>query len=216
MNFNNAKHLEISGKSAVRLKIGEGVMWKGLPKGYTRLEYIQSTGANLNDGNTPYIDTGVTLDQDSRVVCKFAKISGVGVYGARETTSANNFSLRGLTADWQFGYGGMVGNDIGVDGEVHIVDQNKNVASFDGVTKTRTKTTFETPVNAVIGGINAPNGVYGGSNKYWYFQIYKNDVLVRDFIPCKDPSGEIGMYDTLNAVFYDNAGTGAFVAGAEL
>ena len=35
-------------------------------------------------------------------------------------------------------------------------------------------------------------------------------------IPCKNPSNEIGMYDLVNDVFYSNAGTGSFIAGAEV
>ena len=45
---------------------------------------------------------------------------------------------------------------------------------------------------------------------------YDNGVLVRDLIPCKDPGGNIGMFDSVNCKFYGNAGAGELVAGAEV
>ncbi|MBQ4353596.1 MAG: discoidin domain-containing protein [Clostridia bacterium] len=45
-------------------------------------------------------------------------------------------------------------------------------------------------------------------------QIYDNGTLVRDFVPCVDYSGEVGMYDLVSAVFYGSSGTGAFTAGS--
>lgn len=50
----------------------------------------------------------------------------------------------------------------------------------------------------------------------WYsFKIWNGDTLLRDFIPCvRTSDGAIGMYDTVNGVFYTNAGTGTFTAGS--
>ena len=46
-------------------------------------------------------------------------------------------------------------------------------------------------------------------------RVWDDDgVLVRNLIPCKDPSDAIGMYDLVNGVFYYNAGTGTFIAGS--
>ena len=35
----------------------------------------------------------------------------------------------------------------------------------------------------------------------------------RDFVPCIDPSGAVGLYDLLGKKFYRNNGTGTFTAG---
>ena len=37
-------------------------------------------------------------------------------------------------------------------------------------------------------------------------KIYENEIAVRDFIPCKNPSGNIGLYDVISGEFYGNAG----------
>jgi hypothetical protein len=52
--------------------------------------------------------------------------------------------------------------------------------------------------------------------RLYYFQIYDNNVLVRDFVPCINASGEAGLYDKANNVFYGNAGSGTFEAGSAI
>ena len=49
-----------------------------------------------------------------------------------------------------------------------------------------------------------------------YLTIWESDTRVRDFIPCKNPSGAVGLYDTVNGTFYGNSGTGTFAAGPEI
>lgn len=46
--------------------------------------------------------------------------------------------------------------------------------------------------------------------------IKKAGVLVRNFIPCKNASGVIGLWDDVNSTFYQNAGSGTFTAGPEV
>ena len=79
------------------------------------------------------------------------------------------------------------------------------------------KASFQSSVNLYLfanNNIGTPQLKMIG--KIWYCKIYDDDVLVRNFIPCKNPSNEIGMYDTVNDVFYGNAGTDSFIAGAEV
>lgn len=55
-----------------------------------------------------------------------------------------------------------------------------------------------------------------------YFRIYEciiweNQNRIRNFIPCyRREDGVNGMYDTINGVFYINAGTGEFIRGPEV
>jgi hypothetical protein len=51
------------------------------------------------------------------------------------------------------------------------------------------------------------------SCKIWKTTAYEGAPLIRDFIPCKNASGEVGLWDDVNSVFYGNAGTGTFIAG---
>lgn len=184
---------------------------KGLPKGYKKLEFIETTG-------TQWIDTGFIPNQDSRIVCEFMWFEGNGIYGTRTTTSNNNFALRVINRAWQVGYNTVLGSTgIAADTQNwHIANQNKNLFYIDGVLGyTHKYVEFKAPKSISLGGINAENKFYYGSGRYRACQIYDNGVMVRDFIPCKNDRNEVGMYDMLNAVFYRNAGTGEFVAGEE-
>lgn len=214
MNLDNVKHLNIGGKNAVRLEIDGQVRWKGLPAGYKRLDYIETTG-------TQYIDTGFYPNQDSRAIIELMYIkTSDGAYGSRNTTSIDGFCMRVNSERWQPQYNDnmrTITNPL-PDHEWHIVDHNKNVWNLDGVAKwTATYAVFSSPHPFVLGGILAnKSGVktlYEGYCRYRSCQLYDNGVLVRDLVPCKNADGEIGMYDTLNAVFYGNAGTGVFTAG---
>ena len=60
---------------------------------------------------------------------------------------------------------------------------------------------------------NGANGVTCNLCKVYSCQIYDNGTLVRNFIPCQTTSGDIGLWDDANSVFYGNAGTGTFTAG---
>lgn len=216
MNLGNVKHLTMDGKSVVRLIAGNAVLWKGLPEGYKRLDYIESTGKQ-------YIDTGFIPNQDSHIVCEFMYFGGTGIYGARDNTSSDGFCMRVTNSRWQPQYNDTM-NRTSIASDTtnwHVADQNKNVFALDGVVGlTFTYGEFTSPNPVIVGGIlGNKDGVptlYGGDCRYRSFQIYDNDVLVRDLVACKSPNGAIGMYDTLNAVFYSNAGTGTFVAGDEL
>jgi prepilin-type N-terminal cleavage/methylation domain-containing protein len=53
-----------------------------------------------------------------------------------------------------------------------------------------------------------------GRMKLYSFKMYDDDVLVRNFVPCKrNRDNEIGLYDEVNDVFYTNSGTGTFEYG---
>ncbi len=212
MSLEKVKHLTINGKSAVRLEIGGSAIWKGLPSGYRRLDYIETNG-------TQYINTGFTPNQDTRITCEILWKGGMNVFGARSTVSSRNFSVRVVDNRWQLGYGsdgGVTTGTILAEQVWQTVDINKNSLYIDGeFSVSRDYMTFTAPYPIALGAIRA-GSVYYGNARYRACQIYDNGTLVRDFISCKDPDGNIGMYDTVNAKFYGNAGTGEIVAGAEL
>lgn len=71
-----------------------------------------------------------------------------------------------------------------------------------GTLKTWTPTLFAAP----SGGDAAPGKLYAA--KMWL-----SGELVRDFVPCTDPSGVVGLYDLVNGVFYKNSRNGVLTAG---
>mgnify|MGYP002519323210 CR=1 FL=1 len=81
-----------------------------------------------------------------------------------------------------------------------------------------TVSTFTSPNTLYIFSGHNSTGVstsyYVG--KIYYFKIYNDGVLTRDFVPCRNTNNEIGFYDLVNNQFYPNQGTGTFSAGADI
>ena len=53
----------------------------------------------------------------------------------------------------------------------------------------------------------------GGNVRIYSCQLYDNGTLVRDFVPCVNPYGEVGLYDKVTGGFFGNGGSGNLIAG---
>ena len=188
-----------------------------LPSGYTELEYIQSSGSQyINTGFIPKYDSRIVLDAevtDSSIVC--------ALFGARGAASGTNpssntlFSLSGgaIRSDY---YGSSVSSTTTVSGRT-IFDKNKNVVSFGSNTITNNSSTASSNQTLFLFAVQTVgSATLLATMKLYACQIYDNGTLVRDFYPCTNESGAVGLYDLVGKQFYSNAGTGAFVAGPEI
>ena len=179
-----------------------------LPRGYKRLEYIQSSG-------TQYINAGFKPNQNTRVLCEFlTTASSTSLFGSQEAWGSKSYSFGGNTAS--FGANATTSLSLN-NGAKHIVDFKKNSILVDGSVLLNWSGTFQLNYNMYVLANNEKNTtVYYSSAKLYSCKIYDNGTLVRDFIPCQTTSGEIGLWDDVNSVFYGNAGTGTFTAGPEI
>lgn len=182
-----------------------------LPSGYKRLEYIQSTG-------TQYIDTLVNIEANKpitlRVVCD-CSFNNAGVGNGVGTTIPGNIFYFGT-------YNGAYCYGLGkVDGVTSVAaDTERRIHDLDAVGK---KLTISGKLSLTGLSFAMPTASrtfwlpqWGQGIKLYSCQIYDNGTLVRDFVPCKNASGAVGLYDTVDGQFYANAGTGAFTAGPEI
>ena len=181
-----------------------------LPRGYTRLQYIESTG-------TQYINTGFKPNQDTRVIFSGYNLSTSSswIYGTWHANGNTQFCANGQnTYSVRYGTGSAQLGTLPV-GDFDI-DQNKNAYSYNGTTGTITAQTFACDYPMYLFAINAAGSVSTGkfTGRLYSCQIYDNGVLIRNFIPCQDSTGEVGLWDIVTSEFYPNAGTGEFVAGA--
>lgn len=178
-----------------------------LPSGYTELAYIQSSG-------TQYIDSGLKPNQNMRVVVKLStsETGSHTVFGADLSWTDDGFALGvGFTH-----YGKETGTISGLNnGSPHEVDFNKNIISMDGSTVlTMGASTFSIPYNLVLFADNRAGGIGEKTTMALYYcRIFDGDTLLRDYIPCINASGAVGLYDLVGRQFYGNAGTGMFSAG---
>lgn len=189
-----------------------------LPSGYTKLDYIQSSG-------TQYINTGFTPKGNSRVVMDFENMlipaDAAALFGARTDTEKNVFGMWFDTTAVQPHYGNVTYNTkpiaVASYNVRQIYDLNKGVATVGGTSVTFNQLTFNSGCNLTLLAINTNGAVdeRRASGKLYSAKIYDNGTLVRDFIPCKNASGTIGLWDNVNSVFYANAGTGTFSTGTK-
>lgn len=194
----------------------------GLPDGYTQLQYIESHG-------TEYIDTGFKPNQNTRLVLDVGKpTSGYdtaddsqSLFGARTAPNDNayNFFMR------SDGTGNPSLDDYGTtrqNTETQFtydratIDKNKNVTSINSTTYTHTEQTFACLYTLYIFACNSSDVAgFMCTVRFYSMRIYSssedgNDLLIRNFIPVKNPDGEYGLYDLVDGKFYSNSGTGAF------
>lgn len=184
-----------------------------LPSGYTKLDYIESSG-------TQYINTGFKPNQNTRCVIDIENLSSAqaSFFGARANQNAASFTYFSLSATTGRSDYGSSKQSMSFTNTVgrYTVDQNKNVCTANGVTATGTANTFQLTNNLYLMAVNqADAAIQNAKMKLYSAKVYDNGTLVRDFIPCKNASGTIGLWDNVNSVFYANAGKGTFSTGTK-
>lgn len=194
---------------------------------YTQVKYLESNG-------TQYIDTGfyptstnvvikvkfrhLTIGTTGRAV--FGNYRGSGYYRTVATAHGGKWYFSGLNPS---PYTYTLGN-------IHEVELKMNAPE----TESRTGT-YEIWENDSLVGSGSNMGTYPSTTttyktmylftqhsstqieiptanaRIYYFQIYDNDELVRDFIPVLDPNNVPCMYEKVSQTYYYNAGTGTFL-----
>lgn len=218
-----------------------------LPNGYTKLDYIQSTG-------TQYIDTGYHWEHEKTKieanVLVTSNSAAQSLWGSEEYTTSSgntrNFAhiFYGTNGSYSVYLGsgsqGTVALTLNKRAKVSInttadklltVKVNNtailNNKTYSGSVLTKhtayTSSTASTTVGNIFifsnhnsnrGSNNGPTQNVGGMRLY-SFKMWDNDVMVRNFIPCKNASGTVGLWDTITQTFFTTP-TGAFTAGTEL
>lgn len=183
-----------------------------LPAGYTELAYIQSSG-------TQYVDTGVMANNNTRVVLDaafpVAPPITVGMFGGRTSATSKNYAMLRTSSAFRSDYNNVYTQTWAVTPTARrIFDKNKETTTIDGVSQSYTNETFQCDYTLYLFGINnAGSTSFLSSLRLYSCRIYDNNTLVRNYVPCTNTVGEVGLYDLVSASFFGNAGTGTFIAG---
>ena len=205
-------------------------LYEELPEGYSKVEYIEADGLE-------YIDTGFTPNQDSGIEMEFARADESDsanrfVFGTRQHgSSSNTSSFCLLDQRWAEGgstekgtfradYGSILTklNSSKTYFDKITVSFLKNRVSLDSSTYTFEESTFTSPKNLLIFGINDTGSTETETEAYasykgrlYYCKMYSNDLMIRNYVPVRDPNGEYGLWDLVDGTFYRNAsGSGKF------
>ena len=192
-----------------------------LPEGYTRLLYLESTG-------TQYINTGQTLktstDDVELIFQATGKIgsNGNNIFGARSSSSSRTYTFGiGTNLYYRFGWGSATTTlDVAADTDKHTIkiEHDGGVFKFDGnIINELGNTNITTPVNATLFVIRSASSTYTGYAKIYEYKKWRDGILVQYFVPARNSSGDLGMYDIVDTnpdtAFHTNSGGGYFIAG---
>ena len=188
------------------------------PKGYTRLEYIESTG-------TQYINTGVTgggsFGIEADVYIGSLPTDGYhGVFGSKAANRDKESTLY-YSANLNSWNGSIRTSSSMENAQLSpntrtTVSLRGSVFSHDDVSFSVSRGSNNSYPVTLFAVNNAGNVSQFGSFRLYSCKIYTGSTLVRDMVPAKRGSDNaVGMYDTVDGVFYTNSGTGSFIAGAE-
>ncbi len=200
--------------------------WKSLlPAGFTRLEYLQSTG-------TQYIDTGVPPTGDTKVSVYVEAIAfnyTNYVFGSEHVDGPNMlFSLSYAGANAHAGMYRYDSQIVEIAYGFHSVNVryfyefDRNVAYLDGVFRPfRFNNKIELmdfvgtkPLLLFASCHENNNGVMpSGSKRIWSFKIEQSGKRVLDFIPALTPAGEPCMFDLVTRRAFKKNSSADFVAG---
>lgn len=185
-----------------------------LPSEYTQVDYIQSTG-------TQFIDMGIVGNQDTKFELSITptSLSNVRHVLGNIVTSTAGISFNIANSDGAISRWGndRITRNSGLETNVNYlisISQNGYYVNNNLWWKP-TINNFTTNGNLYLFAANGSTSRYAG--KLYYCQVYDNNTLVRDFVPCyRNSDNEVGLYDLVNDVFYTNQGSGSFTYGEEI
>ncbi len=198
-----------------------------LPSGYTEVEYV-----NMPAGS--YLLTDVVPTYDGRIEMDFqtTTLSSGSVYllGGRTQTYGGLFFVKTSAGVFMVDAFGNTSTDrytssvTAQNNTRYKFTFNNKVATLEsGGTTLFTNTSTGTLANGaalVINGLNSDGTISGGQAGIYLYSLKvwnAQGELVAGYVPAKNSSGVIGMYDLVNpnpaTAFYTNAGTGEFTGG---
>ena len=179
------------------------------------VNYLESTG-------TQYIDTGIIptiktkTSEKTRILSgggktpDFVRWSGNPTYDTFGTylAGANIAVYYGKYSDNKvksFAY--TVGTDFEIVNDINEIVFNGSTSAVDRGSNDWTNTTYTL---CLFAGNNMGNVSFFTDMRLYYYKVWDNDVLLRDYKPAVDENGKGFMFDKVEHKIYDNVGTGNF------
>ena len=241
MDFSKVTGFVIPEGTAIKIFSGSSVLWERpgqLPSAYQQVEYIATDGNQIIDTGVlasnhsegiQYVFRGnVTAYQSTALIYWFGALAN----GCRSGNAfINTASYIGMLIGGS-GTEGYMSYDafpaIGSDFELVARGTPKN-ANHCVITMNGTQFIKGALVNSEMPNANiylfTANGTSAATtaNRKYYGKLYSftMDTMdgrpIRNFVPCyRKSDGVIGLYDTVEGVFYTNRGSGDFTKGPDI
>lgn len=206
-----------------------------LPAGYTRLEYLESSG-------TQHIETGCQPNNETGLMVNYQPVvwENTFVAGAYDVNTDSRFYLpKWSSSSYRlFGWGGFGYFGFNIDADraldrwqCELNFKNNRLASVrdldDGFYREDSLAGYGTPKGSgTIPQFSASLPLFGrfdrgvvaekSSIKLFSAKITQGENIVVDFVPALDATGAPCLYDKVSRTPFYNAGTGQFVVGMTL
>lgn len=192
---------------------GNGNSWIDItPLDINELEYIESTG-------TQYINTNIDLQNVTNfsMELSFAPTSLDSSYN-EYLTATSAFELFSKNSGISIKFNGTRSNDFATlnlntrnNFTISLSNNNLTVKNNETVLTTLSNVSQISSSKIVdIARYKENSEIYYAKMKIYSFRFYKNNELMLDLIPAKDPLGTICLYDKVSKEYFYNAGTGKF------
>ena len=137
-----------------------------------------------------------------------------GWNGIQHAQLCTNSNVNGWIVQWRYGISSSYGIKDNLK-HTHVLDLLNKKYLIDG-----NQYAITSPIESKSDGTiyvfavnNSGTVIRKTSLNLYYFQIYDNDILVRDYIPVLDTSKRPCMFDKVEKKCYYNQGTGEFLYG---
>lgn len=202
---------------------GTGEFKYGIGNLYSSLQYLESTGTQYLRVVSGEIDSTFGIKMNASMIAESDN------YPAGSTSNDGNrffyFGARSSLSAWCYGWGTIYtgssqprysftnypdGLDNFYTGNLNFLnDKNVSFGNETPVTMSGSTQTF-TNTDILLFRSYQYNTNACQSRIKWA-QVSRGSDIIRNLVPVKRVSdGELGMYDTVDGVFYTNAGTGSF------
>lgn len=188
-----------------------------LPSAYQQVEYIENTAASMiTTSFVPTYLSRIVVDAQEVTSNNYPRIFASGNYSGQGNVAMGYESNQKLYVK-VFADSSYFASDVSRDYNRHVYELDRTAAKIDGVSIYESQSTSTPTSYRAINLFGRSGAGEAFKGRMYSVKMYENDVLAVDLVPCYRKSDTvIGMYDTVNDVFYTNTGTGTFSKGADV
>lgn len=180
-----------------------------LPMGYTRVEFLESTGTQR------IVDESVTVNQASSWKVKTKKNTTktpAAVFSATKNSN-NRFGVIAVNGAWRFDYAKLMqATSIIKQADVYVLEFTENLQCLVNGKVVHVFKSADFLSENSFALFNNKIEEHGYDGRVYYMNL-SSVTGKRAYVPALDPTGAPCMYDTVTGQPFRNSGTGQFIAG---
>ena len=208
-----------------RAYLGETLVFEGskpsrLPEGYTEVEYVQTDGnIFINSGLKPAAKMSMVMDVEKTesipysaylfYALSYTTSNGRKTYRALRLSFGGS-SINGYMGSYTTGYDYTISKDNSLRRMDASFDYNTGRIAVDNDYYQFGIPSFFPTNNIFLLGDSTASKTKA---KLYSCKFKTGDNLIRDFVPCINPSGVVGLYDLINGGFIKSGTSTSLTAG---